>query len=239
VIDRHEWELAFREVEKEAVHPSAQEIAAAFDGLGSDFTRSEVRAHTAWCGPCGEIARDFEAFASDLAAPTPAPIRHVAPAELPSRAVRPEPGWSPWWAAAAGFAACAVGSALWFATRPLPQPVVVERRVEVPAPKEPLQIANAAVIDLMPVDARERGAEGQGGALPDPLPVVATFILNDAAGVGAETPVRVRNAGGRVVWTGVLKRQKGVFTLALGGEVLREGPLVVELGGAVRYRIGR
>ena len=241
--EREALARAFDELEKVAVHPSAQEIAETMEGLGSPFSQAEVRAHAGWCEACRKIAGEFEGF--EAAAPASNRDWEAMQRRLGSRRAGGGGAAIPWWlAAAAGFAACGLAGWFWLATRPQAEPVMVERRVEVAAP---VRIGNAAVVDLMPLSTRERGGgptEAAGAKLPDPLPGVVTFILNAAPADGDEVQAIVADESGREVWRGSLKRQSGVFTFALGAAELRGGPLTVELqsgrpGRAIRYRIGR
>lgn len=245
--DKQDWQQAFDDVEREAAHPSDSEIAEALDGVGTEFARADIRAHLAWCRRCAGVAADYEAFGA--AAPAKAKADEDAAwsamqRRLPQQPRRAAPRWDWPYAAAAGFAACALPGLAWLATRPAPTPVIVEKRIEVPAPAQPLRIANAAVIDLMPLGSQERsgGTAGGGVRLPSPLPGVVTFVLN-AAATGEETQACVLDAAGREAWTGTLRRQSGVFTLALDEAALRSAPLTIELTSngkiTARYRVGR
>ncbi len=248
--DKQDWRQAFDDLEREAAHPSDSEIAEMLDGVGTEFTRADIRAHVAWCRRCAQVAADYESFGV-AAQPGAKAVEDAAwqaiECRLPKTAVpiaRPK-RWEWPLAAAAGFAACALPGAAWLAMRPAPPQVIVEKRIEVPAPAQPLRVANAAVIDLMPLGARERagGPADAGVRLPNPLPGVVTLVLN-AAATGDEAQARVLDAAGREAWTGTLRRQSGVFTLALDEAALSAAPLTIELMSsngkvAARYRVGR
>ena len=241
-MEEKQWlTSAFNELEQQSVHPSAEEIAAAEEGSGSEFALAEIHAHVGWCTPCQQLAAEFREFSAPAVAtdtdtdtewramqarlPVKMPVRRTAKRE--------------WIAAAVGFAACAlIGVTLWM-SRPTPSPVVVERRVEVPTPAAPIQIANAAVVDLFPVDSRVRGTSDPAVALPTPLPGVVTLIFHPAQAAQGSVEAVLLNAQGGSLWKGTLSRQSDGFTLALGAEILRSRPLTIELrepdGVAQRY----
>ncbi len=231
-MEHQELVAAFEQLQREAVHPSAEEIDAAMEGTGSLFTLAETRAHIGWCEPCRRIADDFREFCTPAVADpvsTEAEWR-VMQKRLPTPIRRPAGSQRLWLAAAAGFAACFAGATFWWSTRPEPPPVIVERRIAVPAKPEPILVANAAVIDLLPMDARVRGATE--ALRPVALPGIVTLILSGADIAGDRAEARAVDATGREIWRVTLLRQRGVFTFALGGDALAARPVTIELGTA-------
>src|SRR4051794_16802919 len=148
---------AFAELERNSIHPSDEEIAAAAEGTASAFSAAEIRAHAGWCSRCAEVVADFQQF--------------CRPADVSFSNKEVDAGWQrlrrsmpassarstwarSWMAAAAGFLLCTAMSTLWFlqnGARPReadgPQKIV---RVEQP-PK--LIAANTSLIDLFPENA--------------------------------------------------------------------------------------
>lgn len=239
------WQQAFGDLEGVVTHPADEEIAATLDGLGSEFARVEIGAHLSWCSRCQKVAQDYSAFQAELAVSTGSSDAawRAFQQRLPVKS-RPQWSWGVAWPAAAGFAAAVLLSSAWFLSRPPREALIVEKRVEVPAPPAPLLAANAAVIDLMPLGSAERsdgGAAANEVRLPRPLPSIVTLILNAAAGAGDEVQARLIDSAGIVLWTGTLRRQSGVFTLALDQATLQAKSISIELeqkGRIVaRYRV--
>jgi hypothetical protein len=237
---------AFAELERDSIHPSDEEIAAAAEGTASAFSAAEVRAHAGWCSRCGEVAADFQQFCR----PAQGSFSneevewswHRFRRTLSTGSSRHR--WTRvWMAAAAGFFFCASLSTLWYLQNGARPPEIAQEKPAALTAELPVLVAaNAPVIDLFPERTVSRGdAPASAARLPEQLPRVAMIILNTPGFRGNEASARVLDSGGREVWTGKLTQQSGVFTLAVGEEILRQRPLTVELAGpggaTVNYRL--
>ena len=239
--NKERWTSAFQELERQSVHPAAEEIAAAVDGVGSPFAVAEIRAHVGWCASCQRLAEEFREFS---AAPAVSPIASKTDAawaamqkRLPSAQPRvPSRMPSNWWWPVAAVLAISVGPTLWQAMngggrRVQYQPPPVAAIVP---PRRPFPVANAAVVDLYPLGDQTRSADGASGAVAPVSAALVTFILNGA--VREQVQARVVDATGKELWSGGLRRQSGAYPLALGEETLRQRPLTIECGPS-RYQI--
>ena len=167
---------AFQELAKDSVHPSAEEIGAALEGVASEFASAEVRAHLGWCDACRPVAEEFHGFQRSDEGVEDGAWKSMR-ARLPVTAVRPTRNEWRWLPMAAALAVIAGPVVTWRVANN--RPPRVEERIVTREVSAPVRVANAAVVDLYPEGDRTRGGGSTAAKVPATADL-ATFILNGA-----------------------------------------------------------